>query len=601
MSTISSTEQPIPRAVAASASPWTGPAWAGGVLLVIVVAMFFDFFRRQFLWGITESEDWGHTLVIPLIAGYFIYLRRKELLAQPFKTTWIGLLPVALGVAWYLECTIGVKTLQNHNLQGLGVYITLNGLALLFCGWRAMRWLWFPLAFLFVFGQKMPVSLMNKATYPMQDITARGAHVMLSLFLDVDRQGNTINIFWKGKNIPLNIAEACSGMRMLMAFLALGVAMAYTGLKHTWQRVLLVMLAVPTSIFVNILRVVTLGLLSLIDPELAAGDVHAFIGLLWLIPAFFIFLGLMWIISNLVTEEGRAKVAPPVLKAVAATSPFDRRVKPAFIIVGLLLAGTWVGFTFAVQALNIYLQKYPVEMRSPFANIARTLDPWQAVGDDRVMDPAIVLELGTDKYLDRNYARHGVPAEGVISVHLAYYTGMIDAVPHVPDRCFVAAGFEKLAEPSNLALPLDVSKWRDDTELRNHSTGLPYPLMAHRSDIHGTRMVRMPLGEWFLRTTEFKDERSPDSRIYSGYLFIANGRVTPSPERVRLLAFEKSEKYAYYCKVQFTMAGRELTPERFLAHCAELTGPLLPELMQKLPDWSEVERRDEVAKAAASK
>jgi hypothetical protein len=280
---------------------------------------------------------------------------------------------------------------------------------------------------------------------------------------------------------------------------------------------------------------------------------------------------------------------------------FDRHAKPAFIAVCLLLACTWVGFTFAVEALNIYLQKYPVDMRSPFATIARTLGPWQAVGDDRVMDPAILAELGTDKYLDRVYALNGNPAEGMVNVHLAYYTGMIDAIPHVPDRCFVAAGYEKLAEPTNLPLPLDQSKWREDQQLTNHATGAPYPLVEHRSDIHGTRVVRLPLGDWLLRTTEFKDARSAESRIYSGYLFVANGHVTPSPERVRLLAFDKSEKYAYYCKVQFTMSGRGLTPEQFLAKSADLMESLLPELMQKLPDWSEVERRDEVAKAAAQK
>jgi exosortase len=110
-------------------------------------------------------------------------------------------------------------------------------------------------------------------------------------------------VYDNGVSKPLNIAEACSGMRMLMAFLALGVAIAYTGLKHPWQRVLLVLMAVPTSIFVNILRVCTLALLSLIDSGFAAGDFHSFVGLVWLLPALFIYLGLMWIIRNLVIEQ----------------------------------------------------------------------------------------------------------------------------------------------------------------------------------------------------------------------------------------------------------------------------------------------------------
>jgi len=279
---------------------------------------------------------------------------------------------------------------------------------------------------------------------------------------------------------------------------------------------------------------------------------------------------------------------------------FDRHAKSAFIVACVLLVGAWVGFTFAVQALNIYLQKYPVELRSPFATISRTLGAWQAVGDDRIMDPTIVQELGTDKYLDRTYALNGKLSDGYISVHLAYYTGMIDAIPHVPERCFGAAGMRDVTLPANLSLPLDRSTWRDDPSLKNHATGRPYPIVDYRSDVHGTRKLRMPVGEWELRTTEFKDPRYPDARLYGGYLFIANGRVTPNPEGVRLLAFEKSEKYAYYCKVQLTMSERKLTPEDYLAKSADLMASLLPELMLKLPDWSEVERRDATASGATA-
>ena len=109
----------------------------------------------------------------------------------------------------------------------------------------------------------------------MQDITAVGAHIVLQIFgLDVERNGNTLVVYNSlGEQHPLNIAEACSGMRMLMAFLALGVAMAFSGLKRFWQQAVLVLLSVPTAVFVNILRVVTLSLLSLIDSDLAAGGV----------------------------------------------------------------------------------------------------------------------------------------------------------------------------------------------------------------------------------------------------------------------------------------------------------------------------------------
>ena len=286
-----------------STSRVIGPLLGAAALAAICGWLFWDFFNRQFHFAIEQQADWGHTLVIPFIAGYFVYLQRDRILQSPLKTTWFGLVVMLIGAGLYMLCTAGPLPLRHHNLQGACVSIAITGLVLLFCGWRAMRWLWFPLAFMFVFSQTISERLLHLVTFKMQDITARGAGALLSLFLDVDRLGNTLYIHTNGLVLPLNIAEACSGMRMLMAFLALGTAMAFTGLKHPWQRVLLVLLGVPTAIFVNILRVCTLGVLTIYDSGFAMGDFHSFIGLLWLVPAFFLFLGLMWVIRHLVVEE----------------------------------------------------------------------------------------------------------------------------------------------------------------------------------------------------------------------------------------------------------------------------------------------------------
>jgi len=294
----------LPRAD--TASRLRGPILGAVPILVLLAILFWDFLSRQVQWAVEEQADWGHTIAVPFIALYFVYLSRGKLLEKPFKTTWVGFIPIILGVGLYTLCTLGPQPLLHHNTRGFGVWLTIFGLVLLFCGFRAMIWLWFPLVYVLVFGQTISYRLMERVTFEMQDVTARGAHVVLTVLgLEADREGNTIYIFDDGVKKPLNIAEACSGMRMLMAFLALGVLMAYTGLKRTWQRVLVVLMGIPTAIFVNILRVVSLGLLAMIDSNLAAGDFHSFIGLVWLLPAFLIYLGIIWIVRNFVTE------APP--------------------------------------------------------------------------------------------------------------------------------------------------------------------------------------------------------------------------------------------------------------------------------------------------
>ncbi len=277
----------------------------GGLLVgACFVFLFWNFLRAQFNFAIHQQADWGHTLIIPFITGYFVYLKRETLLKVPFRTNWLGLLPIIVGAGAYFFFWLGPDAFMHHNLQGAAVALTLFGIVLTFFGTRATGHLLFPLAYLAVFGQRISDRLMGLVTNEMQDIAAIGSYyVLILLGFTVEKLGNVLVVVDQaGVENPLNIAEACSGMRMLMAFLALGVFIAYTGLSRLWQQVALVLLAVPTAIFVNILRVVTLAWLSLYDTDFAAGDFHHFIGLVWLVPALFIYLGLVWVLRNLVIE-----------------------------------------------------------------------------------------------------------------------------------------------------------------------------------------------------------------------------------------------------------------------------------------------------------
>lgn len=283
----------------------------GAVLLLTFGWVFSDFLATQWRWAIRNPADWGHTLAIPLIAGYFVYLRREQLAAIGARTTWFGFVPLLLGVGWYLLCIVGPQTLAHHNLRGAGFGIALFGLVLLVFGWRAMAILWFPIVYLVAFGQTVSQRLMDLLTLKLQDYAAIGSHAVLNLIgIDTDRSGNVLTVWSSGVPHPLNIAEACSGMRMLVAFLALGVAMAYTGLPRLWQRVALVGLGIPVALAVNVLRVVTLGILSIWDMDFASGEFHNMIGLVWLVPAFLIYLGILWILRSLVVEEDAPGATP---------------------------------------------------------------------------------------------------------------------------------------------------------------------------------------------------------------------------------------------------------------------------------------------------
>ena len=312
--TSSSSSRPATPATAASAAASSAfleitsrQAWIAGAAFALgYLLTFWDFLRSQAVHAVTQPSDWGHTLLIPAISGYFVWLKRDELLAEPFRPSWWGIGVFVMGLSIYMLAAFGPPAVQHHNVRGFGAALALLGGALAVFGLRSFRLLWFPWAYWLVFGQTISERLLSRVTERLQDWSAVGADILMNTFgIDVERVGNVLTIhFSDGTSHPLNVAEACSGMRTLMAFLAIGVAMAALGLTTWWQRTALVLAGIPISLFVNILRVTSLGLLSIIDPNLSAGEFHSMIGLVWLVPAFLLFLGAMWVIRNLVIDEG---------------------------------------------------------------------------------------------------------------------------------------------------------------------------------------------------------------------------------------------------------------------------------------------------------
>ncbi len=170
------------------------------VACAVVVAVYFKFFQTQVRWAFLEPADWGHTLLVPFISGYFVWLRREELLAQPFRANWLGFPIILVGIAAYIASAFGPSWfVVHHNAQGFALGITIFGMILQVCGWRATKILLFPLAYFVVFGQSISDRLLQLVTERMQDWSAVGAYAMLAVCgVDVDRSGNVISVYVDG-------------------------------------------------------------------------------------------------------------------------------------------------------------------------------------------------------------------------------------------------------------------------------------------------------------------------------------------------------------------------------------------------------------------
>ena len=105
-------------------------------------------------------------------------------------------------------------------------------------------------------------------------------------------------------------------MRLLMAFLALGVAMAYLHYRPIWQRLVLLASTMPIAIICNIVRVTITGFIYvLVDPEYAQGIYHDLLGMAMLPLAFGLYGLLAWFMSNLLVESTEAKPPDVVVRS----------------------------------------------------------------------------------------------------------------------------------------------------------------------------------------------------------------------------------------------------------------------------------------------
>jgi exosortase len=560
---------------------------SAATMLAIFVWLFWSFLERQVRFAIEFQADWGHTLVIPFIAGWFVWLNRQRILAVPLKPSITGLVVTFIGILWFVAASLGPILLRHHNIMGMGVGLAIFGIVLTFCGWRAMRWMWFPVLYLIVFSQTVSDRLLELITFELQGIATVGGEIGLSLIgYDVAREGHTLDIYYNEQIVPINIAEACSGMRMLVAFLALGVAMAYRGLDTWWQRTILVIMAVPTAIFVNILRVITLGILATMDSGFAAGDFHSMVGMLWLLPAFFIYLGIMWVLRQLILEEE----SPPdaAVSEASLSIRFDRRVVSVFVGCVLILGIGTVAISAGASALDLYLKSEPVPLRRSLSVVPSSFGAWRSVRDTQ-LDAAMIEQLGTSSYLTRIYVNSENQGHPSLQIHVAYYTDQIDAIPHVPDRCLVAAGLtQRTPDPVNVPIDGILETWMDDPiyEL----DGTPYPIATIEDSLLGEQVeVRMPVGRPLVRHMEFLDPGHPDRRLHAGYFFIANGRWKATPSGVKLAAFTGGDRHAYYCKVQIIAEGDVgYDQDAFLGDVEPFLSGMLPEIMRSIADWAEV-------------
>ena len=245
--------------------------WARfGVYGLMLIGIYFS----TYSWLIAEDwsrADYSASFLIPLVFVYLLWEKRDTISGIPSRPSWSGLWIFGLGIALFW---IGELSGEYFSLY-MSSWLILVGILWIHLGWRKVRAFGFPLLILLAMFP-LPHFLYGKVSFQLKLISSRlGVWVMQAFGMSAYREGNLIDLGFT----QLQVVDACSGLRYLIPLIVLGILMAYLFKGAMWKKLVLILSTVPIAIFVNGLRVASVGILyQHFGRSVAEGFFHDFSG-----------------------------------------------------------------------------------------------------------------------------------------------------------------------------------------------------------------------------------------------------------------------------------------------------------------------------------
>jgi exosortase len=257
------------------------------------------------LWQDWANDDnYSHGFLIVPLAAYFAWERRERLTSAEPRPVWLGLILLVGGLGLLLAGLLGAELF----LTRVSILFVLAGVVLFVLGWRALRVLAFPLAFL-ILMIPIPAIIFNQIAFPLQLVASQAGAAVLSAFsVPVLREGNVMIL----AHTTLEVAEACSGIRSLISLLTLGIVYGYFTDPRGGVRLAIALATVPIAIVANAGRVAGTGIAAhYYGPEAAQGFFHTFSG--WLV--FVVALAMLFVLTRALLRM--IPPPPPAFPALA--------------------------------------------------------------------------------------------------------------------------------------------------------------------------------------------------------------------------------------------------------------------------------------------
>jgi exosortase len=268
-----------------------------------------------------NDPQYSHGYLVPAFSAVLLWLRRGRLTGVRIGVDGRGLSLILVGCLAYV-----VGGVINFDwLAAASLLPTLAGLVLLAGGWAALRWAWPAIGFL-VFMMPLPFRVETALAQPLQSMaTAASTFVLQMIGLPAFAEGNVI-VLSRGR---IGVVEACSGLSMLMIFLALAVGLVLVVRRPGLDKAVILLSAAPIAVIANVIRITATGLAQeWAGPDLADRIFHDWAG--WLMmPLALALLGCeLWVLSHALMPIPERRPLPPLpLPATASAARPQGRPK----------------------------------------------------------------------------------------------------------------------------------------------------------------------------------------------------------------------------------------------------------------------------------
>jgi exosortase len=277
-----------------------GRLWLLSAVLLLLALMAWSYWPTMVgLFKEWQSDDnYSAGQLVPLVAIFMAWRERKRVGAYVLTPCWWG--GVVLLVLAQAARTYGLL-FMFESAERYSLVLTVAGLVLMVAGWQVFRRVSWILLFLFLMVP-LPGRVHNLIGGPLQRMATTGSVFLLEAFgVRVSQQGNVMTL---NQNTPLAVAEACSGLRMLTAFIIVAGFIAYMVRRPRWQKAVVFASSIPVAVICNIVRIfVTAVIMLYFSAEAAQKFFHDFAGFVMMPIAVVLMFSELWLMEKVIVPD----------------------------------------------------------------------------------------------------------------------------------------------------------------------------------------------------------------------------------------------------------------------------------------------------------